>query len=104
MGSTQLSRTISRRRPQHGRRRNPARLRTYQSYVDGQEVAGDDWVYVLDADSLLDDVFANLTLKRKLEQGRLAPDELPATVVGRVAKADRATVERAVEAAAAAST
>ncbi|MFJ9721158.1 aldehyde dehydrogenase family protein [Streptomyces sp. NPDC101209] len=63
---------------------------------------GGDWVYVLDADSLLDDVFANLTLKRKLEQGRIAPDDLPATVVGRVAKAGRDTVEHAVEAAAAA--
>jgi acyl-CoA reductase-like NAD-dependent aldehyde dehydrogenase len=100
VGSTQLSRTISRRQLQHGMRQVPARLRTYQSFVNAQEVPGDDWVYVLNADSLLDDVFASLTLKRKLEQGRIAPDDLPATVVGRVAKADRATVERAVDAAA----
>jgi acyl-CoA reductase-like NAD-dependent aldehyde dehydrogenase len=85
-----------------GAREVPARLRTYQSYVNAEQVPGDDWVYVLNADSLLEDVFANLTLKRKLEQGRLAPEELPASVVGRVAKADRATVERAVDAAAAA--
>lgn len=100
MGSTQLSRTTSRRRLVSGVREATARLRTYQSYIGAQQVPGTDWVYVLDADSLLKDVFANLTLKRKLEQGCIAPEELPASVVGRVAKADRATVERAVDAAA----
>ncbi|MFG3257420.1 aldehyde dehydrogenase family protein [Streptomyces sp. NPDC048172] len=68
--------------------------------MDGRTVPAEEWVYVLDSSSLLDDVFASLTLKRKLEQGRLSPADCPGTVVGRVAKADRATVERAVEAAA----
>ncbi|WP_413251682.1 aldehyde dehydrogenase family protein [Streptomyces spectabilis] len=102
MGSTQLSRTFSRRPLPHGPHRIPAQLRTYRSHVGGEEVPSEEWVYVLDADSLLDDVFANLTLKRKLEQRRMAPDDLPPAVVGRVAKADRATVEQAVVAAAAA--
>lgn len=100
MGSTHMARANSRRRSRDGTRQVPPRLRSYQSYVNARHIPGEDWVYVLDADSLLDDVFANLTLKRKLEQGCAAPDDLPATVVGRVAKADRATVEQAVEAAA----
>ncbi|MEU9857875.1 aldehyde dehydrogenase [Streptomyces sp. NPDC047974] len=57
-------------------------------------------MYVLDSGTLLDDVFASLTLKRKLEQGRITAAELPGVVVGRVAKADRATVQRAIDAAA----
>lgn len=76
--------------------------RNYSSYVNGQHLPSEEWVYVLSADSLLDDVFASLALKRKLEQGRIPPHDLPSTVVGRVAKADRATIQRAVEAAAAA--
>jgi acyl-CoA reductase-like NAD-dependent aldehyde dehydrogenase len=57
-------------------------------------------VYVLDSSTLLDDVFASLTLKRKLEQGRISAEERPDVVVGRVAKADRATVQLAIDAAA----
>jgi acyl-CoA reductase-like NAD-dependent aldehyde dehydrogenase len=65
-------------------------------------VGGDDWVYVIDSSALLDDVFSSLTLKRKLEQGRISPEDRPGVVVGRVAKADRETVRRATAAAAAA--
>ncbi|QID35238.1 aldehyde dehydrogenase [Streptomyces albus] len=80
----------------------PEPPRTYHSYVNGKQVSGSDWVYVLDSESLLDDVFASLRLKRQLEQGRTAPGELPPAIVGKVAKADRETVELAVKAAAAA--
>ncbi|KIF75394.1 aldehyde dehydrogenase [Streptomyces sp. 150FB] len=57
---------------------------------------------MVDSDALLDDAFSTLTLKRKLESGRIPADNLPATIVGRVARADRRTTDLAVEAAAAA--
>ncbi|GAB2819309.1 aldehyde dehydrogenase family protein [Streptomyces daliensis] len=72
---------------------------TYHSYVGGRQVESEEWVYVLDADCLLEDVFSSLTLKRKLEKGRISPDDRSAAVVGRVAKADSDTVEMAVDAA-----
>ncbi|MFF3767024.1 aldehyde dehydrogenase family protein [Streptomyces sp. NPDC001922] len=78
-----------------------SRLLTYASLVDGKSVPSDQWVYVVDSDALLEDAFASLTLKRKLESGRLAPEDLPGdNIVGRVARADRETVLQAVEAAA----
>ncbi|WP_425508422.1 aldehyde dehydrogenase family protein [Streptomyces roseirectus] len=78
---------------------------TYLSYVDGKNIPSTEWIYVLDAAALLDDAFASLTLKRKLERGRWPADRaagstLPATIVGRVAKAGRDTVVQALEAAA----
>lgn len=73
---------------------------TYLSYVDGKNIPSTEWVYVLDAAALLDDAFTNLTLKRKLEQGRIVSGELPPTVVGRIAKADGETIALALEAAA----
>ncbi|KUL55615.1 aldehyde dehydrogenase family protein [Streptomyces sp. NRRL S-1521] len=93
MGTGQLSRSI----PHQD-------LRTYYSYVNGERRESGEWVYVVDSNALLDDVFATLRLKRRLEQGRPedTPGELPDTVVGRVAKADRDTVELAVKAAASA--
>ncbi|MFE9940914.1 aldehyde dehydrogenase family protein [Streptomyces hirsutus] len=75
-------------------------LLTYASLVDGKNVPSDQWVYVVDSDALLQDAFSSLTLKRKLESGRLSPEELPGgSIVGRVARADRETVLQAVEAA-----
>ncbi|MEV6650773.1 aldehyde dehydrogenase [Streptomyces sp. NPDC051219] len=68
--------------------------------MNGRPLESDDWVYVLDSNILLDDVFSSLTLKRKLEQGRIAAEDHSDVVVGRVAKADRDTVQRAIEAAA----
>ncbi|MER5395959.1 aldehyde dehydrogenase [Streptomyces sp. NPDC002599] len=76
------------------------RLRTYRSYVNGECLDAGEWVYVVGADALLDDAFASLSLKRKLERGLAEPAELPGSIVAKVAKADRATVEAAVEAAA----
>jgi acyl-CoA reductase-like NAD-dependent aldehyde dehydrogenase len=75
-------------------------MRTYLSYVNGRHLESGEWVYVVDADSLLDDAFASLTLKRKLEQGLLDPVGLPPSIVGKIAKADRLTVDQAVRAAA----
>ncbi|MFD6337081.1 aldehyde dehydrogenase family protein [Streptomyces sp. NPDC060131] len=57
---------------------------------------------MVDSDALLDDAFSTLTMKRKLESGRIPAENLPATIVGRVARADRQTTDLAIEAAAAA--
>ncbi len=73
---------------------------SYQSYVGGTDMPGGKWVYVLSSRSLLDDAFASLTLKRKLEQGGWTGDTLPPNVIGRVAKADKEAVGAALEAAA----
>ncbi|MFF4652778.1 aldehyde dehydrogenase family protein [Streptomyces sp. NPDC001380] len=72
---------------------------TYLSLVDGKSVPGPEWVYVVDAGALLDDAFASLSLKRRLESGRPPAGDLPPSIVGRVAKADRETSARALEAA-----
>jgi acyl-CoA reductase-like NAD-dependent aldehyde dehydrogenase len=98
VGSTQLSRPVSPGRSEPSAK--PAFLRTYHSYVNGRPIESADWVYVLNSSSLLDDVFSSLTLKRKLEQGRVSVEERSDVVVGRVAKADRATVEKSLAAAA----
>ncbi|MFF0630157.1 aldehyde dehydrogenase family protein [Streptomyces sp. NPDC004296] len=75
---------------------------TYPSYVDGRDIPSDSYVYTVTTSSILDDVFASLTLKRQLERGRL--DVFAATdfVVGRCAVADERTVAVATTAAAAA--
>ncbi|MFX4293292.1 aldehyde dehydrogenase family protein [Streptomyces bohaiensis] len=77
-------------------------ITTYLSLVGGETVPGEEWVYVVDSDALLDNAFATLSLKRKLERGKVSAKNLPPTIVGRVARADRATTERALAAAAAA--
>lgn len=78
-------------------------LRSYRSYVAGEDVGSDEWVYVLSPRSLLDDAFASISLKRKLESTAGDPTGLiPDAIVGRVAKADSETVQRALAAAAAA--
>ncbi|WP_413760383.1 aldehyde dehydrogenase family protein [Streptomyces sp. MMBL 11-3] len=98
MSSTQLSRPAPQSR--FDRTEKPETLRTYHSYVRGERLESAEWVYVLNSGALLDDVFSSLTLKRKLEQGRISPEDRADVVVGRVAKADRETCRRAVEAAA----
>lgn len=75
-------------------------LPTYLSHIGGSPVPSDDWVYVVDSAALLDDAFASLTLKRKLENGTVTPDGLPPSIAGRVAHAGRPDVRRATEAAA----
>ncbi|MFD5554663.1 aldehyde dehydrogenase family protein [Streptomyces sp. NPDC127068] len=73
------------------------------NFVGGKEIRGDRWIYALHPQALLDDAFASLTLKRRLESGRLSPVDVPeGTLVGRVALADGAVIEEATRAAAAA--
>lgn len=78
-------------------------IRSYPSYVAGRDEDGDGWVHVLHPRALLDDAFASLTAKRKLDQGRLAvAATAPGVVVGRVARASDASIAAALRAAAAA--
>ncbi len=73
---------------------------THASYVGGADVDSGRYLYTVTAQAVLTDVFASLTLKRRLEQGL----ESGATghVVGRVSVADAETVAAATKAAAAA--
>ncbi|WP_280722484.1 aldehyde dehydrogenase [Kitasatospora sp. MAA4] len=75
-------------------------LRSYRSYVNGTFPEAEGWVYVVGSPALLDDAFASLTLKRRLEEGRIPPENLPPSIVGRVAKASARTVALALDAAA----
>jgi acyl-CoA reductase-like NAD-dependent aldehyde dehydrogenase len=77
-----------------------AALPTYLSHVGGQDVDSGRYVYTVSTASLLDDVFASLTLKRRLERGELSPDAATGSVVGRCALAEPETVAAATEAAA----
>ncbi|MDJ1135802.1 aldehyde dehydrogenase family protein [Streptomyces iconiensis] len=74
--------------------------RSYQSYVGGQDLPNDAWVYTVDSHALLEDVFTGVQLKRKLERD---PDSEAAGhpyVAGRVAVASDEENRRALEAAA----
>jgi len=80
------------------------RIPSLGSYVRGKDVESGKWVYALSPRAILDDSFASLTLKRKLECGELSPADVPdGVVVGRVAVAEKDTVLDAVAAAADAS-
>ena len=71
------------------------------SFVRGKDVESGRWVYVLSTRAVLDDSFASLTLKRKLEAGSIDPEDAPEGVVmGRVAVAEKDTITDALEAAA----
>jgi succinate-semialdehyde dehydrogenase/glutarate-semialdehyde dehydrogenase len=71
------------------------------SLVRGKDVASNRWVYTLSPRAVLDDSFASLTVKRRLESGAISLDEVPpGVVVGRVALADKETIEDALAAAA----
>ncbi|WP_433520503.1 aldehyde dehydrogenase family protein [Nocardia pseudovaccinii] len=74
---------------------------TYGSYVGGKDVPSDQWVHVLGARAVLDDSFANLALKRKLDRGDTTLSEAATNaVVGRVAVADANTIRMAMYSAA----
>jgi acyl-CoA reductase-like NAD-dependent aldehyde dehydrogenase len=73
---------------------------THVSYVGGAHVDSGRYLYTVSTRALLADVFASLTLKRRLEQGREV--ESTGDVVGRVSVADAETVAAATKAAAAA--
>lgn len=75
---------------------------TFLSYVNGKEIGGERYVYTVSTRSILEDVFASLTMKRRLEQGLLDPAEAGDQVVGRCVLADEETIEQATAAAAAA--
>lgn len=72
---------------------------TYASYVGGADVDSGRYTYTVATRAMLADVFASITLKRRLEQGL---DVSSADVVGRVSVADAETVAAATKAAAAA--
>jgi acyl-CoA reductase-like NAD-dependent aldehyde dehydrogenase len=82
-------------RPQHGEG-----VPTYPSHVGGSDVDSGRYLYTVSTRSILTDVFASLTLKRRLEQGL---EDVPTEdVVGRCAVAGAETVAAALDAAAAA--
>ncbi|RDI68140.1 aldehyde dehydrogenase family protein [Nocardia pseudobrasiliensis] len=76
---------------------------SYGSYIAGENIYSGKWVHVLDPRSLLDDSFASLTLKRRLDSGELSLHDLDGdAVIGRVAVADDDAVAASLSCAAAA--
>jgi acyl-CoA reductase-like NAD-dependent aldehyde dehydrogenase len=76
---------------------------SYGNYIAGKSVGGNEWVHVLSPRAMLDDSFASLSLKRRLDSGELPFAEAdPAVVAGRVAIAEADTIAAALSAAAAA--
>jgi acyl-CoA reductase-like NAD-dependent aldehyde dehydrogenase len=74
---------------------------SYSSYVDGRDAESIGWVYTVSSQSLLEDVFTSVSLKRALEKD---PDPESAAaqhpyVVGRCGLVDDDTLDRAVDAA-----
>ncbi|MCG7537517.1 aldehyde dehydrogenase [Pseudoalteromonas sp. OOF1S-7] len=45
-------------------------MRSYNSYINGEEVSSGSWVYTIKASSVLADTLQSLKLKRNLEKGR----------------------------------
>lgn len=77
------------------------RVPSLGSFVRGKDVESGKWVYSLRPRAVLDDSFASLTLKRRLESGVMSLDEAPPGVIaGRVALAEDETIEDALAAAA----
>ncbi|MFT9721121.1 hypothetical protein ACM0B4_24725, partial [Mycobacteroides abscessus subsp. abscessus] len=62
-----------------------ATLVSYGSYIGGEQVTEDRWIYVADPRAVLQDSFATLTLKRRLDSGEQQYREDMAGIVGRVA-------------------
>ncbi|WP_327041176.1 aldehyde dehydrogenase [Micromonospora ureilytica] len=77
-------------------------MRSYGSYIAGQDVPADKWVHCLRASAVLDDMLPQLSLKRDLDRGRRHDGDEHASVLARCAVADDTVVERAIQAAAAA--
>lgn len=81
-------------------------MRNYPSYVAGKDVDSDRHVYGIDARAMLEDTFDSLALKRRLESGQGAAVQAAVAgdprIAGRCALADKATMQQALEAAAAA--
>ncbi|MEU9795664.1 aldehyde dehydrogenase [Streptomyces sparsogenes] len=77
-------------------------LHSYPLYIAGKDVEGDGWVYTVSAQSLLEDVFTSVSLKRDLERNPESEAALHPYVVGRCAIASDAAIDLATEAAASA--
>lgn len=45
-------------------------MRSYPQYIDGKDVEGDRWTYVVRASAMLRDIDSAFNLKRALELGR----------------------------------
>jgi acyl-CoA reductase-like NAD-dependent aldehyde dehydrogenase len=82
------------------RREQP--FRSYDSYIADKDIGGADWVYMLSARSLLEDVFTSVSLKRSLDKGPRDDGAQHPYVVGRCAVAGSADIDASIEAAAAA--
>lgn len=72
-------------------------MRSYPAYIDGEDVDGERWTYVVRATALLRDSRAAFSLKRSLELGRSV--ETTEDVVGRCAVTSAEDNERALESA-----
>ncbi|WP_157472826.1 aldehyde dehydrogenase [Frankia sp. EAN1pec] len=77
-------------------------IASYPLFIAGKDVEGDGWVYTVSARSLLEDVFASVSLKRALERDPESSDAAHPYVVGRCAVAGDGAIDLATEAAAAA--
>ncbi|MEW9532080.1 aldehyde dehydrogenase [Microbispora sp. NPDC049125] len=75
-------------------------FRSYPLYIGGRDVEGDGWVYTLSARSLLEDVFASISLKRALEKDADSDAWRHPYVVGRCAVAGVEQIDAAIDAAA----
>jgi acyl-CoA reductase-like NAD-dependent aldehyde dehydrogenase len=72
-------------------------VKSYPQYIDGKDVEGFRWTYVVRASAMLRDVDAAFNLKRALELGR--PVEVTDDVIARCAVGNLEDNDRAVEAA-----
>jgi acyl-CoA reductase-like NAD-dependent aldehyde dehydrogenase len=72
-------------------------VKTYLQYIDGKDVEGKGWTYVVRASAMMRDIDAAFNLKRALELGR--PVELTEDVVARCAVGTPEDNERALTAA-----
>lgn len=79
-------------------------LKSYPSYINGQDVEGVGWVYTVSSQSLLEDVFTSVKLKRALEADPdpSSPAAQHSYVVGRCGVIDDEAIDAATEAAASA--
>lgn len=74
-------------------------MRSYPQYIDGKDVEGTRWTYVLRASAYLEESRPAFNLKRRLELGRPVEESETANVVARCAVGTPEDNERALEAA-----
>ena len=78
-------------------------MRSYQLFIDGQDCDGEGWNYTVRASAFLVDPIAAFELKRALELGEKDPADAPPEVVARCAWGADEANDRALAAAASAS-